>query len=132
LTPLIDFPIDTVLTSFSTNSSPETRFGFTYADVYDVLIMDDRSYTESSSTSGEWPSFSQSVASVVMRAKGCESLQQLLVQERAEAREKGEMGEQARAKDETKEVYLSGGKSGVVYAAFDERLTARELFKEEV
>lgn len=124
------FPVPTVLNSFTKNSSPEQRFGFNYTDVHDCLIMDARSYTASSSstTTSEWLSFSNNVAELVMRAAGCETLGSLLARERHLARERGEL---VTPKSSTKEVKLGKGSGGMRYAAFEETLVARELFRED-
>lgn len=129
------FPVDSVLNSFSANSSPETRFGFRYDDVIDVLIMDNRSYTASSANAttsgGEWSSFVDSVAGVVVQTGGCESLKELLAKGRAEAREKGELEQQNEPEDKEGKLVSLGRKGGVSYAAVDEKLRAREMFREE-
>lgn len=133
--PFIVFPVDSVLNSFSANSSPETRFAFRYDDVIDVLIMDNRSYTASSSNAttsgGEWSSFVDSVAGVVVQTGGCESFKDLLAKGRAEAREKGELEEEKEAEDKDSKHVSLGRKGGVSYAAIDEKLKAREMFREE-
>lgn len=100
--------------------------------------MDARSYTASSAftpTSGtsEWSSFVDALASVVVQTGGCNSLRELLEKVRDEAREKGEWvkEEQEREDGENGLRVELGRKGGVSYAAIDERLRAREMFRED-
>lgn len=103
------FPIDTVLDSFQTNSSPERRFGFAYTDAVDVLIVDERPY---SAPGDDWNAFAQGVTRAVCRARGAEDFEDLLRKEKAGAREGGELPE------------------GEVLV-FGEGMKARTMFREE-
>ena len=116
------FPAETVLASFSKSSSPEKRFGFDYTDVQDVLLMDNRDYD----ASGDWGSFAELVARAVLEAMGSETLKDLLSRERHAAVKSGEV-----CTPGTKQyVCLRKGAEGISYAAFDEQLKARGLFRE--
>ncbi|KAI5481484.1 hypothetical protein MNV49_004241 [Pseudohyphozyma bogoriensis] len=60
------FATETVMESFSKNSSPERRFGFEYA-CHDLLVLDERPYHASS---GDYDSFAAIVGDLVMEARG--------------------------------------------------------------
>ena len=127
--------MDSVLDSFSKHSSPETRFNQCYTDLIDVIIMDARTYTASSahsttSANAEWTSFADSIAAMIVQTGGCESFKELLQKGRQEAIARGEMaGENEECR--SKQVALGVGKrGGVTYAAVDERLVARDMFRE--
>lgn len=109
--------------SFQTNSSPERRFGFSYTDNRDVLIVDERPY----SASGDWDSFATGVAALVGAVRGADCLKDLLGKERRRAMDDGELmppsdGEvrlMRRRKDE------------LAYSVYAENLKARVMFREQ-
>lgn len=116
------FPVDTILNSFA-SSSPEKRFGFSFRDVTELLVMD-------ATGSGSWDEFAEEVASIVISARlddGSEDFTRLLREERRLAVERGEMGILPRVVGPMS-IRMDG--EGRYNSQFEERFVARIMFKE--
>lgn len=124
----VDFPSETVLDSFGKTSHPEQRHGYKYTDVYEALVMDNRSYAAVARETGNtWKTFINTVAAVVVRTAGCEDYDGLMSKMRAEARETGELP----SSKGSSAVASTKDKDGIRYATIEENLTARKMFREQ-
>ncbi|KAL8283094.1 hypothetical protein RQP46_005872 [Phenoliferia psychrophenolica] len=121
------FAVDSVMDSFQTNSSPERRFGFKYEDNRDCLIVDERPY----SASGDWESFAQGVADVVIQARGANNLKELLGNERVRAMDEGELQPPSSGEVRLMRRGKAGAEGDLAYSVYAETLKARTMFREQ-
>ena len=119
------FPLDSVLDSLASSSSPERRFGRAFGGALDVLVVDNRPYADG----GDWDGFLGAVGEAFVRARGYKEPHSLLQDERREALEVGEMALPG-LRREAWAAADGSGRERVVYAKMAGGLDPRVMFRE--